>query len=214
MSKYVQKMKKVLLDLNAEAEKVRRQMAYNTANFQAHVAGDENAKLQAELNRTAMEAQGRIDNILKEAEATVRAWAEPSGEEIHEADLMLLNGSFSLSNEDLHNLLVKHQNNGTMVNAIAAYAEKNHAVLGELPTAETKLFAYDSFAKSAYSMIGQICDSVSPHDCSQILSLWGEPGNISQRMETALYGIRRPDAPTVETPKAYIGFDFKPLTGR
>lgn len=214
MSKYVKKMKQVLLNLNSTAQRIHRQMDYNTVNFKPDVAGEENVKLQAELNKAGAEAQEQIDSTHEDAAAAARKWAEPAGKEINEDDLALLNGSFQLSSEDLHNLLAKYQDNGTMVNAIAAYAKKHDIILDYIPNLEDKMFAYDSFAKSAYTMIGQICSSIGTPDYAGILALWAEPGNIGQRMEMALYGIKRKDAPPVTEPKAYFGFNFKPLKDR
>lgn len=189
MSKYVNRMKDALVSFNATAQRIHKDMERNIANYKPDAASDENARLQAKLNMAAEEARGKIDVIHDEAAAAARKWDEPAGVEIETEDLALLKGNFCLSKEALWNLLVKHQDNGTMVNAIAKYAKEHDVILDYIPNVDDKLFAYDSFAKSAHGMISDIVGAIGLADNNLALSVWGKPGNISQRMETILYGI-------------------------
>lgn len=214
MSQYVNRMGSVLVSLNTAAQKIHADMDRNTANLKPDVAADENARLQAELNKAASEARTQIDAIREDAAAAARKWGEPAGAEIDAGDLALLKGDFQLSQETLWNLLVKHQNNGTMVNAISKYAKEHDVILDYIPNVEDKLFAYDSFAKSANGMIGDIVHSIGLAHNDLTLAKWGEPGNISQRMELVLYGIKKKEDPSAKLPDGNFNFGFKPLEGR
>ena len=83
-------------------------------------------------------------------------------------------------------------------------------ILDYIPNVEDKLFAYRSFARSAHNMVGQIVQT----NPGLALSKWGEPGNISQRMETVLYGIKEKEDPSIRPPKGNFDFQFKALDGR
>lgn len=214
MSNYVSRMKDVTVSFNRTALEIRNKMDYNNQHFNADYAGEENARLQAEMNRAADQARGQIDSIHNEAAAAARKWAEPSGENIDTADLNLLKGDFDLSAEDLHMLLVKHQWNSVMVNAIAKYAKEHDIPLDYVPNLEDKLYAYKSFAGSAHNEISNIVGSIGMSESR--MELWAKPGNISQRMETVLYGIKKHEAPEAapQLPEGNFNFGFGKLPGR
>lgn len=214
MSYYVNRMKDVLVSFNRTALEIHRKMDYNNQHFNADYAGEENTRLQSEANRAADHARGQIDSIHNEAAAAARKWAEPNGENIDAADLNLLKGDFNLSAEDLHTLLVKHQRNSVMVNAIAKYAKEHKVSLDYVPNLEDKLYAYKSFADSAHREISDIAGNIGLHDSR--VDLWAKPGNISQRMETVLYGIKKHEQPTAapQLPKSEFYFGFAKLDGR
>ena len=214
MSKYVREMKTVLLSLNSQAQGIHREIDYNNKNFDGRFTAEANTKLQEKLNRAAIAARAQIDTIQEKATDAVKKWAEPAGAEIDAADLNLLNGSFLLKQDDLTALLVKHQSNGTMVNAIAKYAEAHDVSLDYVPNAEDKLAAYRSFAESAHSMVGKIVDSIGLSNNNVILAQWAEPGNISQRMELALYGIKKPEKSVPVPSGEEFNFGFRHLDGR
>ena len=214
MSKYVNRMKDVLVSFNATAQRIHKDMDRNIANCKPDVASDENARLQAKLNMAAEEARGEIDVIHEEAVAAAKKWGEPAGTNIDADDLGLLKGNFILSKEAVWNLLVKHQGNGTMVNAIAKYAREHDMVLDYIPSVEDKTFAYDSFVKSANGVISNISGAIGLENTDLSISKWGEPGNISQRMETILHGIKEKENPSTKPPKGNFNFGFKALDGR
>ena len=213
MSVYVNRMKGVLTAFNTTANQIHRDIDRNNRDFLPDVAADANAKLQAELNKAAASARDHINAIHDDAQKAVRKWAEPAGAEIDAADLKLLDGRFQLSAGDLHSLLVKHQNSGTMVNAIAKYAGDHGLTPEYIPNVEDKLYIYKSFAESAHNMIGRIVGNIGLNDNDLTLSKWAERGNISQRAELILYGIKLPEEDT-EAPKADFNFGFNHLSGR
>jgi len=190
MSYYVTRMKAVLTTFNATANQIHKKIDRNNQDFLPDVAADANAQFQENLNNSAAEARKQIDSIHNEARTAVQKWAELDGVRINDSDMKLLGGSFQLTADDLGGLLVKHQNNGTMVNAIAKYAKEHDLTLQYIPNAEDKLQVYRSFAESARSLIDRIIDNVGLADNDVTLSKWAEPGNISQQAELVLYGIR------------------------
>lgn len=213
MSKYITRMKDTLLSLNATAQRIHADMDQNNRSYLPEAAAKENDRMQAELNQAVESAREQIDSIHAEAAAAARKWGELSGAKIDAADIELLKGDFQFSKEKLEELLYKHQDNATMVNAIVKYAKEHGIVLDYVPTVEDKLFAYDAMAQSAQNLIGTIVQSIGLSNDSVIISMWGQPGNISDRLELALYGIKQREEPTAP-PRANFNFNFKPLSGR
>lgn len=213
MSKYVGKMKDVLVSFNNTALDIRKKVKYAHNQYKEDIAAAEEGRLRAQLNQAADGARDQIADILQQAVASAKAWAAPDGTKIDAADLELLRGDFNLSVEDICGLLVKHQGNGVMVNAIAKYAKEHGITPGYIPNVEDKVSAYEAFANGANNMISNICGSMGYSTDSDTLALWGQPGNMSQRLEIAIFGIKD-QAPAAKPPKAVFGFNFTPLQGR
>lgn len=213
MSKYITRMKDTLLSLNATAQKIHADMDQNNRSYLPEAAAKENTRLQAELNQAVESARERIDSIHADAAAAARAWGKLDGTKIDAADIELLKGDFQFTKAKLEDLLFKHQGNATMVNAIVKYAKEHGIVLDYVPTVEGKLSAYDAMAQSAQDMIGTIVQSIGLPNDSMTIKLWGEPGNISDRLELALYGIEQREEPKAP-PRAHFNFNFTPLPGR
>lgn len=187
MSKYVDKMRAVLASLNTKAMTTGN--AIEAAHNQLSVA-NANEKvwdLREQLQQAATSARNQIAVILDEATTAAKKWAELDGRKVDTADLELLRGDFNLDDEALHRLLVKHQTNGVMVNAIAKYAKEHRIPLGNIPTVEGKIQAYNIMADGAGKMIGSIVQSMGTD--AEALAEWGKSGNVSQRIDLALYGI-------------------------
>ena len=213
MSTHIDRMKGTLLSLNATAQRTHAAMDQNNRTYLPEAAAKENVRLQTELNQAAESAREQIDSIHADAAAAARKWGELSGAKIDAADIELLKGDFQFTKAKLEDLLFKHQDNATMVNAIVKYAKEHGIVLDYVPTVEEKLYAYDAMRRSAQDMIGTIVQSVGLPNDSVIIKLWGEPGNISDRLELALYGIRQREEPKAP-PRAHFDFNFTPLAGR
>ena len=211
MNTYVGKMKDVLVSFNNTALEIRKKMQYAKDQYREDLVAAEENNLRTQLVQAAEGARDQIAAILQQAIAAAKEWAAPDGTKIDAADLELLRGDFNLSAEDLYVLLVKHQDNGVMVNAVAKYAKDHGIALGYIPNAEDKVYAYEAFAKGANNTIANICDNIGLSPADEALTVWGTPGNMSQRLELALYGIKETPA---ETPKAVFNFGFKPLQGR
>lgn len=212
MSKYVNKMKDVLTSFQTTATEIRRQVDFAEQNYAADYAAEERNKLQAQLNQAAEKARAQIDAIHAEAGEAARKWASLDGENVDHADLDLLKGGFDLTGDDVHELLVKHQGNGTMVRAIAKYAKEYGITPEYVPNLADKLTAYSAFCASAHSVISDISCSIG--QTAGNFSRWAEPGNISQRMELVLYGIKSHMVKNTTVPKEKFDFNFTPLSGR
>ncbi len=213
MSTYVGKMKDVLVTFNNTALDIRKKMQNAHAQYTADIAAAEENKLRGQLKQAAEGARDQIAAILQQAITSANKWAAPDGAKIDAADLELLRGDFNLSAEDIHGLLVKHQGNGVMVNAIAKYAEDHSITPNYIPNVEDKVSAYEAFANGANNMISNISGNIGYSTDSDTLALWGQPGNMSQRLELVIFGIKDQE-PAAESPKGVLRFDFKPLPGR
>ena len=212
MSTYVGKMKDVLVAFNNTALDIRKKKQAVQEQYKDDIAASEIAKLQNQLKQAEATAREQIADIQQQAVAAAKQWAMPDGTKIDTADLELLRGDFNLSVEDLNSLLIKHQGNGVMVNAIAKYAKEHGITPGYIPNVEDKLFAYEAFASGANKMVSDICGNIGLSCTNEALTKWGTSGNMSQRLELAIFGIKAPA--TTETPKAVFDFGFKPLAGR
>lgn len=186
MSKYVNRMREVLTTFNQEAIGISGAMADSRERYSKEYAFAELDKLRGQLNEAAVNARSQIDSIHMEAQAAARKWAALDGKEIDTADLSLLKGDFVLSVPDLTALVMKYWDNGTMINAIDKYV-KQHRIACYVPCLDDKLQAYKILAQSAHSMIGSISESTGVSE--DRISGWGVSGNVSERLERALYGI-------------------------
>lgn len=214
--KFVSRMKSTLVSLNTTAQKIHEEMNRNSEMFRPDMAEAENNKLQIQLNNAVAAARDEIDAIHTQAKAAVKEWATPAGDRIDTSDLELLKGGFQLSRKDIETLLVKHQGSGTMVNAIAKYAKEHSIGFADsyIPNVEDKLFVYESFAKSAHTLVSDIAHSIGIGDNAISLKMWAEPGNISQRAELVLYGLKVEEEPVPVPRGKGFNFNFKPLSGR
>ena len=213
MSQYVSKMKDALVSFNNTALDIQKKMQYAHDRYNADVASTEVNSLRIQLQAAERDARNQVAAILQQAIAAAKAWAAPDGARIDAADLELLRGDFCLSTEDIHSMLVKHQSNGVMVNAIAKYAKEHGITPDYVPNVGDKVSAYEAFAAGANNMISHISGNLGYSFGSDTLALWGTPGNMSQRLELAVFGIKEQEPATGHT-GAVFGFDFKPLEGR
>ena len=186
MSKYVNRMREVLTTFNQEAIGISGDMTDSRERYSQEYAFAELDKLRGQLNEAATSARDQIDSIHKEAQAAARKWAALDGKEIDAADLSLLKGDFALSVPDITALVMKHWDNGTMINAVDKYVKK-HRIACYVPCLDDKLQAYKILAQSAHSLIGSIAESTGVPEDS--ISGWGVSGNVSDRLERALYSI-------------------------
>ena len=212
MSKYVDQMRDVLVAFNNTALDIQKKQRVAQEQYKDDIAASETAKLQDQLKQAEATAQEQIASILQQAVSAAKQWAMPDGTKIDTADLELLRGGFNLSVEDLNALLIKHQHNGVMVNAIAKYAKENGIAPDYIPNVEDKVSAYEAFASGANNMISNICGNIGLAPADEALTKWGVSGNMSQRLELAIFGIKAPAA--TEPSNATFNFGFKPLEGR
>lgn len=188
MSKYANKMRDVIVSFNRKALGIGGEMADSQERFSEDYAFAEINELRSQLNQTAENAREQIDNIHEEAQAAARKWAALDGKEVNAEDLRLLKGDFALTARDINALVIKHWGNGTMINAIEKYVKQHHIRAVYVPCLDDKLQAYKILAQSARDLIGSISESTGvPEDH---ISGWGQSGNVSDRLERALYGIQ------------------------
>lgn len=167
MSTYVGQMKDVIVSFN------------NT------VAGG-----AQQLDQAAENATQQIEEIRQEAETAARAWAKLDPTEIDRDDLRLISRPFFPSVSDIRDLLVKHQHNGTMINALSGYIHRSRlgGSVGYVPKLADKLKAYGEFANRAVETILQIAKAGKPADNAE-LELWAESETIGEHLTAVIYGI-------------------------
>lgn len=187
MSKYVNKMRDALLSFNRQALQIGGDMADSRERYSKDYAAEEIDKLHGQMNQAAVTAKDQIDGIHQDAQAAAKKWAALDGKEVNAADLSLLKGDFELSVEDLTALVVKYWDNGTMINAIDKYVKKHHMAV-YVPNLDDKLQAYKILSQSAHQMIAGIAEALGMDE--DRIDNWGKSGNVSDRLERALYGIQ------------------------
>lgn len=186
MSKYVDKMRTVLVAFNKKAAGIGYDIADSRERLTQEYAAEEISKLHLQMNLAATYCRDQIDAIHKEAQTAARKWAALDGKEVNTADLSLLKGDFEISVVDLNALVLKYWNNGTMINAIEKYAKKHHAAV-YVPNLDDKLQAYKIMAQSAHKLIDSIAENGGMDE--DYFANWGKSGNVSDRLERALYGL-------------------------
>lgn len=189
MSKYVNRMRDVLMSFNRNALEIRGEMSNSRERFSEDYAFMEIDKLRNQLNQAAENARKQIDSIHEEAKTAAKKWAALDGKKINAADLALLKGDFDISAQNLTALVVKYWDNGTMINAIDKYIKERHIRAVYVPCLDDKLQAYEILAKSARGLIGSISESTGVPD--DHIAGWGKSGNVSDRLERALYGCHQ-----------------------
>ena len=176
MSTYVGKMKNVLVSFNNTAMELRN-------------SGVEDLWFQ--LDQAATDAKEQIAAILEEAVTAAKTWAKLDPNEIDKEDLFLLQGDFSPAVSDVLDLMVKHQHNGTMVNAIAKYIGRSGFCVPVcyIPNLKDKIKAYTHFADAACAMIEKINKKECLPAGNVELQQWGAPETIGEHLTDVIYGI-------------------------
>lgn len=156
--KFIQQMKTILEGFNAVALAGAAQMEQNAQRFQPQYLGEANAPVRAGIQEAAEVARVKLNTTHAEALTAVDAWAQMSGEKINAEDMALLHGDFPLTAADFRRLILKYENNYTMLSAIVAEAETRHMrfQLGYTPSPEDKRIVYDKFYASALSLLDSI----------------------------------------------------------
>ena len=179
MNKYVNQMKQAVLDYQGTARRIADQQAQNRETLVEALASAENTTLALELQEAEAKAQKQIQAALDIVSGGLGKAVPLSGKDVTE-DVQLLSCAFDLSREQLQELVEKHRNNPTMLNAIMKYTQ-NHGIHGvQVPTAAEKLEAYKVFANGAWGMLRTI--TTDPHAEITGLDTWGEVPTSSERL--------------------------------
>lgn len=143
-----------------------------------------------QLDQAAESATQQIEEIRQEAETAAKAWAKLDAAEMDKDDLRLINRPFFPSASDIRGLLVKHQHNGTMINALRGFIHRARLgdTVGYVPNLADKLKAYGELAERAVAKIAQIAKAGKPADNAE-LERWAEPETIGEHLTTVIYGI-------------------------
>ena len=120
-----------------------------------------------------------------------KTWAKLDPNEIDKEDLFLIQGDVSPAVSDVRDLMVKHQHNGTMVNAIAKYIGRAGFCVPVcyIPNLKDKTQAYAHFADAACAMIEKINKKECLPAGNVELQQWGAPETIGEHLAAVIYGI-------------------------
>ena len=156
MNKFITLMKNTVKGFYNDASEASSKKDKNNNTYLAGIAAEENAKLDSDIQNKYFKATNDINNILEAAKADSDKWSVLDGKKIDSADLELLRGGFNLGYKELSELVEKHSNNATMLNAISEYADKHNVSGLFIPTVYSKNEAYTRLALSA----NQLCSSI------------------------------------------------------
>ena len=179
MNKYVDQMKQVVVGYQRTARYINDQQVRNREALSEALASTKNAALVAELQDATVKAQNKIQAILDVVSIGLGKVVPLSGKEVTE-DVHLLSGAFDLSREQVQELVEKHRNNPTMLNAILKYTQKYGVSGVQIPTAAEKLEAYKTFANGALGMLQRI--TANPYAEISGLDTWGDSPTSSERL--------------------------------
>ena len=150
----IQSMKDALQRYNAEANDIKKLIAANNERYAPAVAEAENRRLYDRRSELAKAARQAVEAAYTAQAAEIDKWAQYDGAAVTD-DVKLLSGAFDLNMRDIAQLMVKHQDNYTMVSAISKYARDNR-IPCFTPSANDKRKALDEYRTSADAYIQRI----------------------------------------------------------
>lgn len=154
MIKAIDSMKNIIQRYNAEANTIKKHIAANAEKYAPAVAEVENRRLYNKRTELANAARQAIEAAYSAEESEIDKWAQFRGTDVND-DIKLLSGAFDLDKNDIACLLVAHQRNYTMVQAISKYA-KEHNIPYIAPSADEKRKCLSEFKTSANGYIQRI----------------------------------------------------------
>lgn len=178
MNKHIQTMKNSLTNYQAAVKAGMAKMAENKRIYKPDIAEKENENILKQLREDLSTVQGYISEAQNAGRHDVDAWGSPDPAKIT-ADAALLEHD-AVNPNQFRDLVKKYENNSTMLQLLANYAEKknqgtggfeavwnyggkgnaartsNHYDTTGLPTAEAKKAVVDNYAAKAFSLAKQI----------------------------------------------------------
>lgn len=165
MNAYLQAMKTALVGYYNAAKTCEGKAQEARKIYQQDVASGVVKKLFAQLQENKAAAIDAINEARDKGIEAAQRWGTLDGSKINDGDMKLL--KFDLSPEQFETIVDRNRNNGTMCFILKQYAEKhakhekkedevpmwNALAMVDVPTAEAKVQAYNSFADSAIASI-------------------------------------------------------------
>lgn len=178
MNKHVQSMKNAITNYHKTVKSGYDMIAANNRKYKPEIAKEENEKIMAQLQKDLEAVKGLIVEAQDAGRHDADAWGKPDPAKITD-DARLLEYD-AVSPEEFRSLVSKYENNSTMLQLLANYAEKKNGGVGGfesvwnyggkgnaartskhydttgLPTADAKRAAIDNYAAKAMSLADQI----------------------------------------------------------
>lgn len=179
MNKYIARMKKAVTTFQGTARRIAKEQERNREALSTAYATAANAELSRELLIAENDALNEIQAVLEIVTEGLGKTVPLDGKAVT-SDVQLLCGAFDLSKEQLQDLVEKHRNNPTMLNAIMKYVREHRIGGVVIPTQEDKLEAYKTFANGARNMMSLI--KADPFKEIDGLDTWGTAATSSERL--------------------------------
>jgi len=178
MNKHIQTMKNALNNYQRSVKAGLEKMEENTRIYSPEEAEKQNAAIKARLEEDHKTVTARIREAKEAGQHDIDAWGKLDGSKIT-ADAALLEAG-AVNPEQFRTLVNKYQDNSTMLQLLANYAEKENGGVGGfsavwnyggkgndarsrqhfdttgLPTVEAKQKAFNNAAASAFNLADQI----------------------------------------------------------
>lgn len=178
MNKHIQTMKNALKNYQKEVKAATAKMEENTRIYNPEEAEKQNAAIKARLEEDHKTVTARIREAQEAGQHDIDAWGKLDGSKITDDAALLQAGA--VNPEQFRAFVEKYQDNATMLQLLANYAEKENGGEGGfstfwnyggkgndarnrrhfdttgLPTVEAKQKAFNNAAASALNLADQI----------------------------------------------------------
>lgn len=203
MNTYLQTMKNALVGYYNAAKTCESKAQEARKIYQQDVASGVVKKLFAQLQENKAAAIDAINEARDKAIEAAQRWGTLDGSKINDGDMKLL--KFDLSPEQFETIVDRNRNDGTMCFILKQYAEKhakrekkedevpmwNALAMVDVPTAEAKIQAYNSFADSAIASIHNMSGNdwqfgVNSPITQASVEQFGEPNGMNDKLLEAI----------------------------
>lgn len=173
---YIEKMRAVLLQLQAQCKQYRAKMKENDSIYSPTVAEKENEKCSYQMKIDTQTAIDQLTAQMTEAAKRLNMWNAPKASDLTE-DAALFQSGVPMSAQEIQQFRQLYRSNGTMLRVIDGYCTAqgiNDSFTQKPATAQEKFDTYSKVYRSAVNMVNQIyaapervnlsswCDTESP----------------------------------------------------
>lgn len=213
--KHIQTMKTALEGLNTVATAAAAQMQENKNRFLPEALEAANAPLRAGVQEAATAAREMINGAHAAAMAAVDTWEQITPEKLDAQTMALLSGELPMTAADYRRLILRFEDNRTMLSALEAEAKKRGLLFqcGYIPAPVDKRTVYDKYYHSALSML----DTIVVHTgiSENLIAGFADPSHVTDpRYVAVLRGLSathpgHTEAVEDPVPDANFGFNFR-----
>ena len=203
MNAYLQTMKNALVGYYNAAKTCEGKTQQARQIYQQDAASEAIGRLYRQLEADKAAAIDAINEARNKGIEAARRWGALDGSKINDGDMKLL--KFDLSPEQFETIVDRNRNNGTMCFILKQYAEKhakrekkedevpmwNALAMVDVPTADAKIQAYNSFADSAIASIHNMSGNDWEFGVNSLITQasveqFGEPNGMNDNLLAAI----------------------------